>query len=177
MTSNDPLRPVQRDSSSAAPDYRLEEHASRPVAREDSSRADADRRVEAAPRSDRAPHADAPRSEARSRESQSQSQSQTPVETAPAGGGRTAGIWISLILGAIVLVLLLIFILQNNSPAVFEYMTWTFSLPLGVAMLLAAIAGALVMGLVGSVRIFQLGRTNKKLRRQLDTIQGALNRR
>lgn len=92
-----------------------------------------------------------------------------PAEV-PAGGGRTAGLWISLILGAIVLVLLLIFVIQNSQKASFEYFTATFDLPLGVAMLLAAIAGALVMALVGSVRMVQMSWTIRKLRKQQEKI-------
>lgn len=81
------------------------------------------------------------------------------------GGSRTAGIWIALILGAIVLVLLLIFVIQNSASTQFEYFGATFQLPLGVAMLLAAIAGALVMALVGSVRIIQMSWEMRRLRK------------
>lgn len=87
------------------------------------------------------------------------------------GGGRTAGIWLALILGAIVLVLLLIFILQNNAAAHFEYLGGQFELPLGVAMLLAAIAGALIMALVGSVRMIQMSLTIRRLRKQQEKMQ------
>lgn len=121
----------------------------------------------AAPLEDRAPAPAPERTAPRTR---------IEVEDVPAAGGRTGGIWVSLILGAIVLILLLIFIIQNGGRTAFTYLSWDFALPLGVAMLLAAIAGALVMGLVGSVRIFQQGRTIKKLRRQLETIQHALDR-
>ena len=78
-------------------------------------------------------------------------------------GGMSAGMWISLILGAVIVVLLLIFILQNNVPADFQYFGWQFQLPLGVAMLFAAIGGILVAGIIGSVRIFVLGRKLKKI--------------
>ncbi|MCM1012089.1 MULTISPECIES: lipopolysaccharide assembly protein LapA domain-containing protein [unclassified Brevibacterium] len=78
-------------------------------------------------------------------------------------GGMSAGMWISLILGAVIVVLLLIFILQNNVPADFQYFGWQFQLPLGVAMLFAAIGGILVAGIIGSVRIFVLGRRLKKI--------------
>jgi uncharacterized integral membrane protein len=94
-----------------------------------------------------------------------------PVEEAPApSGGKTAGLWISLVLGAIVLVLLLIFVLQNNQTAGFTYFSASFDLPLGIAMLLAAIAGALVMALVGSVRMVQMSWTIRKLRKQQEKI-------
>ena len=95
-----------------------------------------------------------------------------PVELSK--GGTTAGLWISLILGAIVLVLLLIFVIQNNQTAGFEYFSAQFDLPLGVAMLLAAIAGALVMALVGSVRMIQMGWTIRKLRKQQEKAQRSL---
>jgi uncharacterized integral membrane protein len=101
--------------------------------------------------------------------------SREQVAEVPTSGARTAGVWIALVLGAIVLILLLVFILQNNTSTVFHYFTGQFSLPLGVAMLLAAIAGALVMALVGSVRMFQQSRTIKRLRKQQEKIQHMLD--
>lgn len=86
-----------------------------------------------------------------------------PVPSTSAG--MSAGMWISLILGAIILVLLLIFIVQNNVPADFRYFGWTFRLPLGVAMLFSALGGILVAGIIGSARIFILGRRLKKIER------------
>ncbi|MCT1654863.1 LapA family protein [Brachybacterium muris] len=96
------------------------------------------------------------------------------VEPEPRSGGKTAAIWISLILGAIILILLLIFVIQNNVTATFQYFNAQFDLPLGVAMLLAAIAGALVMALVGSMRMIQMGWSIRKLRRQQEKIQRAV---
>ncbi|WP_062948768.1 lipopolysaccharide assembly LapA domain-containing protein [Brachybacterium sp. sponge] len=96
------------------------------------------------------------------------------AEEVPSSGGKTATTWIALILGAIVLVLLLIFVIQNNQTAGFEYFSAQFDLPLGVAMLLAAIAGALVMALVGSVRMIQMGWTIRKLRKQQEKVQRSL---
>lgn len=85
-----------------------------------------------------------------------------PEETRP---GRTAAAWIALIAGAIVLILLLIFVLQNNVPTQFHYLGMDFTLPLGVAMLLSAIAGALIMALVGSMRMIQMAWTIRRLRK------------
>ncbi|MGO1257477.1 MAG: LapA family protein [Brachybacterium sp.] len=100
--------------------------------------------------------------------------SEPAPELEPVGsGGKTAGMWIGLILGAIILVLLLIFVIQNNVTAGFRYFGAEFDLPLGVAMLLAAIAGALVMALVGSVRMFQMSWTIRRLRKQQDKIHRA----
>lgn len=88
--------------------------------------------------------------------------------------GFTGGTWIALILGALILILLLIFILQNNVSADFAYLGFAFSLPLGVAMLFAAIAGVLIAALFGSVRLFKLSRRVRKLEKERETIRAAL---
>ncbi|MFC7401898.1 lipopolysaccharide assembly LapA domain-containing protein [Citricoccus sp. GCM10030269] len=92
----------------------------------------------------------------------------------PARRGLSGGTWIALILGAVVLVLLLIFILQNNVEAQFAYFGWNFSLPLGIAMLFAAIAGVLVMGLFGSVRLIKLGHRVRRLEKERKAIKAQL---
>lgn len=92
----------------------------------------------------------------------------------PTRTGLSGGTWIALILGAVVLVLLLIFILQNNVPAQFAYFGWEFGLPLGVAMLFAAIAGVLITALLGSVRLFKLSRRVRRLEKERETIKRAI---
>ena len=64
----------------------------------------------------------------------------------------------TLIAGAIVLILLLVFILENTESVKISYFGAGGHLPLGVALLLAAIGGALVTGIVGAARIMQLRR-------------------
>lgn len=64
----------------------------------------------------------------------------------------------SLIAGAIVLILLLVFILENTQSVKIAYFGAGFHLPLGVALLLAAIGGALLAGIFGATRILQLRR-------------------
>jgi uncharacterized integral membrane protein len=71
---------------------------------------------------------------------------------------RTALAYNSLIAGAIVLILLLVFILENTESVKITYFGAGFHLPLGVALLLAAIGGALLVGIVGTARIVQLRR-------------------
>ena len=93
--------------------------------------------------------------------------SRTDLPEAKGGTGMSAGMWISLIVGAVIVVLLLIFIVQNNVPADFQYFGWRFQLPLGVAMLFAAIGGILIAGIIGSVRIFILSRRLRKIKRAL----------
>ena len=85
--------------------------------------------------------------------------------------GFTGGTWIALILGALILIMLLIFILQNQVSADFAYLGWTFTLPLGVAMLFAAIAGVLMMGLFGSVRLFKVSHRVRKLEKEREELK------
>ncbi len=87
-----------------------------------------------------------------------------PAGETPQGVANTkaAATWTGLVVGALVLVLLLIFVLQNLDAVPVSIFGWTFQLPLGVGMLLAAIAGALVMALAGGVRIFQIRRAAKR---------------
>ncbi|MBC7300987.1 MAG: DUF1049 domain-containing protein [Nocardia sp.] len=75
---------------------------------------------------------------------------------------RTGYTWIALLAAAILGIVLLIFIIQNLDKAQVNLLFWDFSLPLGITVLLSVIAGALVMGLVGGVRILQLRHAAKK---------------
>ncbi|MGV8871002.1 MAG: LapA family protein [Rhodococcus sp. (in: high G+C Gram-positive bacteria)] len=75
---------------------------------------------------------------------------------------RTAALWTGLVVGAIVLIVLLVFIVQNLDSVTVQIFAWQLDLPLGISMLLAAIAGALVMALVGGARILQFRRAAKK---------------
>ncbi|MDT2007874.1 DUF1049 domain-containing protein [Rhodococcus opacus] len=71
---------------------------------------------------------------------------------------RVGATWTGLVIGIVVLVLLLVFILQNLDSVTLELFGWDFTLPLGVTLLFAAIAGAVIMGLAGGVRIIQIRR-------------------
>lgn len=75
---------------------------------------------------------------------------------------RTSGLWTGLILSAVVLLFLLVFILQNNEPMGINFLTWTGTLPTGVALLLAAIAGLLLVAIPGGLRILQLRRAAQR---------------
>ena len=75
---------------------------------------------------------------------------------------RAAALWSSLICGLLILTVLLVFIAQNTDSASFAFLGWRWSLPLGVAILVAAVGGALITVLVGAARIFQLRRAAKK---------------
>jgi uncharacterized integral membrane protein len=61
-----------------------------------------------------------------------------------------------LVVAAFVLLLLLIFILQNGQRAEVAFLGAHGHLPMGVALLLAAIFGVLLVALPGTARIIQL---------------------
>ncbi|NMH92935.1 LapA family protein [Pseudonocardia bannensis] len=75
---------------------------------------------------------------------------------------RVSGLWVGLILSALVLLLLLIFILQNLGPVQVNFLGATGTLPTGVALLLAAIAGVLLVAIPGTGRIIQLRRAARR---------------
>lgn len=78
--------------------------------------------------------------------------------------GRTlaSGLWAGLIVAAIVLIFLLVFILQNLESVEIHFLMFTGSVPIGVALLLAAIAGILVVAVPGVARMIQLRRHSKR---------------
>lgn len=69
---------------------------------------------------------------------------------------RTGGVWVVLIAAAVVLLFLLIFILQNGQQARVSFLGASGELPMGVALLLAAVFGVLLVAVPGTVRILQL---------------------
>jgi uncharacterized integral membrane protein len=56
---------------------------------------------------------------------------------------RASAVWSAVIGGFLILIVLLIFIAQNTESAEFAFFGWNWSLPLGVAILLAAVCGGL----------------------------------
>lgn len=75
---------------------------------------------------------------------------------------RAGAVWSALTVGFLILIVLLIFITQNTASAQFQFLGWHWSLPLGVAILLAAVCGGLITVLAGTARIYQLRRAAKK---------------
>jgi uncharacterized integral membrane protein len=75
---------------------------------------------------------------------------------------RAASLWSSLTAGFLILIVLLIFITQNTASAQFAFLNLRWTLPLGVAILLAAVCGGLITVLAGTARIYQLRRAAKK---------------
>jgi uncharacterized integral membrane protein len=97
-----------------------------------------------------------------------------PSQTAPSRAAtppltikrtRTSGLWVAVGFFAVILLLLLIFILQNGRTVDVSYMGAHGHLPLGVALLLAAVCGVLLVVLAGAARISQLRTVARRHRR------------
>jgi uncharacterized integral membrane protein len=86
----------------------------------------------------------------------------TRPEPAAPPATKTGIAFSALIAGAIVLIVLLVFILENTASVQISFFGASGHLPLGVALLLAAIGGALLTGIVGAARIVQLRRHVKR---------------
>jgi lipopolysaccharide assembly protein A len=78
---------------------------------------------------------------------------------------RTSGLWVAVGFFAVILLLLLIFILQNGQKVDISYLGAHGHLPLGVALLLAAVCGVILVVLAGTARISQLRAVNRRHRR------------
>lgn len=78
---------------------------------------------------------------------------------------RTGAALVATVLGLVLALLMLVFVLQNGDRQDYEFLWAEFSLPAGVAMLFAAIAGGLVVALVGIGRIVQIRLAARRHRR------------
>lgn len=77
---------------------------------------------------------------------------------------RISGTWVAVIVAVVVLIFLLIFILQNPAPVTVHYLGLSGTLSLGVALLFAAVGGAVIVATVGVARIIQLRRVARRSR-------------
>ena len=79
---------------------------------------------------------------------------------------RISGVRTALIAGIALLIVVLIFIIQNAHAVNISFMGAHLRLSLAVALLLSAIAGALLMAAAGTARITQLRRVMRRNRRK-----------
>ncbi|PTL60149.1 lipopolysaccharide assembly protein LapA domain-containing protein [Paraconexibacter algicola] len=80
-----------------------------------------------------------------------------PVLEKPTGSRTSAAMWFA-VLGGVVLAFLLVFILQNLDRVPVQFLWMETDLPVGVALLGAAIAGGAIVAIAAGARILQLRR-------------------
>src|ERR1700730_4997576 len=79
---------------------------------------------------------------------------------------RLSGAWTALLGGVLALVVILVFILQNLQSVELHFLVWRGQLPLGIALLFAAILGTVTALAFGGGRIVQLRLVARRARRQ-----------
>jgi uncharacterized integral membrane protein len=100
------------------------------------------------------------------------SSSEAPTEVSPrtsaeAGGTRTrtSTVWTAVVVLVASLVLVLVFILQNLQEVAVSFLVFHGQLPLGVALLVAATLGGVIVVAAGAARVVQLRRTRRRTER------------
>jgi uncharacterized integral membrane protein len=78
---------------------------------------------------------------------------------------RVGGLWAAAVVFAFVLLLLLIFVLENGRRVDVSFFGVHGHPPLGVALLLSAVFGVLLVALPGTARIVQLRTLDRRVRR------------
>ena len=79
---------------------------------------------------------------------------------------RLSGAWTAVVVGLIALVVILVFILQNQQSVQVSFLMFSGHLPLAVALLFAMILGALIVFAFGAARLLQLRMVAGRARRQ-----------
>lgn len=79
---------------------------------------------------------------------------------------RLSGAWTAVVVGLLTLVVILVFILQNQRSVQVSFLFLSGHLPLAVALLFAMILGALIVVAFGAARILQLRMVAGRARRK-----------
>ena len=79
---------------------------------------------------------------------------------------RLSGAWTAVVGGLLVLVVILVFILQNQQSVQVSFVVFSGHLPLAVALLFAMILGALIVFAFGAARLLQLRMVAGRARRK-----------
>jgi uncharacterized integral membrane protein len=79
---------------------------------------------------------------------------------------RLSGAWTALVIGIVILVLILVFILQNLQSVEVHLLFFQGQMPLAVALLFAMVMGAVVVLAFGAGRILQLRLVARRARHQ-----------
>lgn len=103
-------------------------------------------------------------SDSSSRQSQSESD-EAPSSGRPPRMTRASAVWVAVAAALLLLVLLIVFILQNPTKVVVQFLGVEGTLSLGMALLIAAVGGGLLVGIAGVARVTQLRMNARRTRR------------
>src|ERR1700681_701895 len=79
---------------------------------------------------------------------------------------RLSGAWTAIVIGLLALVVILVFILQNQQSVQIKFLMFEGTLPLAIALLFALILGAVIVVAFGAARILQLRMVAGRARRK-----------
>ena len=85
--------------------------------------------------------------------------------TAKTPRSRAGAVWVGICVAAILLIVLVIFMLQNTRPVLVTFFSLEGTVPLAIALLIAGIGVGLIALVVGTIRIGQLRRRLSQERR------------
>lgn len=80
---------------------------------------------------------------------------------------RAGMVWTAVAIALVVLILLIVFILQNQEYVQVKYFGLEGAVPLGVALFIAAVGGGVLVAIAGAARIIQLRLTTHRQRTRL----------
>ena len=79
---------------------------------------------------------------------------------------RLSGAWTAIVIGLVALVVILVFILQNQQSVQIKFLMFEGNLPAAIALLFALILGAVIVFAFGAARILQLRMVAGRARRK-----------
>jgi lipopolysaccharide assembly protein A len=82
---------------------------------------------------------------------------------------RTGAAWALAAVGTFVVLLMLVFILQNGQRTRLNFLWFHGSPPLGAALLLSAVVGAMIVLCLGAGRLLQVRLATRRHRRSVDS--------
>lgn len=89
----------------------------------------------------------------------------SPPARRPPRFTRASAAWLATAVALLLLILLIVFILQNSTKVEIEFLGLDGSIPLGMALLIAAVGGGVVVAIAGVARVTQLRLGARRLRR------------
>ncbi len=78
---------------------------------------------------------------------------------------RASAAWVATAAALLLLVLLIVFMLQNSTRVAVHFLSLSGSIPLGMALLIAAVGGGVVVAIAGVARVTQLRMNARRARR------------
>lgn len=77
---------------------------------------------------------------------------------------RASAAWVATGVALVLLILLIVFILQNSTKVDVQFLGMSGTIPLGMALLVAAVAGGVVVAIAGVARVTQLRMSARRIR-------------